>query len=59
MKAIKFKKFTIKYEFNCSVWTNESMTVEALTIEQARQKVINEICGAYGSQILTDLIIKN
>ena len=59
MNNIKFKKFTIKYSFNLSVWTNETMIVEAITIEQARKKVIDEICGAYGSQILTDLIIHN
>ena len=56
---IQFKKFTIKYRFISSVWENESMTVIALNIEQARQKVLDEISMAYGSQILKDVIIKN
>ena len=56
MKAI-YKKFTIRYQFTNSVWTNEKMTVEAMNIEQARTKVLNDIAGAYGSQILSEVKI--
>lgn len=54
MKVI-FKKFTVKYQFINSVWTNESMTVTALTMEQAINKVRDEIAGAYGSDILKEV----
>ena len=56
MKTL-FKKFTILYQFNNSVWSNEKMIVEAITIEQAREKVLNEIACAYGSQILNEVTI--
>jgi len=54
---VKFKKFTIRYQFDNSVWTNERMVVEAITIEQARQKVLDSIAGAYGSQILSEVTL--
>lgn len=54
MKTI-YKSFKIKYSFTNSVWSSESMTVNAITIEQARQKVLDEISGAYGSQILNEV----
>ena len=56
MKTL-FKKFTILYQFDNSVWSNERMTVEAITIEQAREKVLKEISCAYGSQILNEVTI--
>ena len=56
MKTI-YKKFTICYEFANTFWTNENMTIEAINIEQARQKVLNEIAKAYGSQILKEVKI--
>lgn len=59
MKTVKFKEFTIKYSFIHSVWNNESMKVTALNIEQARQKVLNEISMAYGSAILEEVRILN
>ena len=54
-----YKKFRIKYSFIHSFWNNESMTVLALNIEQARQKTLDEISGAYGSQILPEVKILN
>ena len=55
----KYKNFKIKYSFVSSFWNNESMTVNAINIEQARQKVLNEISGAYGSQILNEVKLLN
>jgi len=56
MKTI-YKNFKIKYSFINSFWNNESMTVLAINIEQAKQKVLDEIAGAYGSQILNEVKI--
>jgi hypothetical protein len=58
MKTI-YKKFTIYYQFDNSFWSNERMTVEAINILQAREKVLNEIWKAYGTEILKDVTILN
>lgn len=54
---MKYKKFVIKYEFINSVWTNESITIEAQTKEQAIEKCKKELCMAYGSAILKEVKI--
>ena len=54
-----YKTFTIKYEFILSFWGVETMKVEAINIEQAKEKVLNELSMAYGSQILNEVKILN
>lgn len=48
----KFKPFTVKYQFIGSFFQNETMTVTALTMKQAIDKVRDEVSKAYGSAIL-------
>ena len=55
----EYKNYTIKYKFLNSVWEHEKMTVHAMNIEQARDKVLKEISMAYGSQILAEVKILN
>lgn len=51
------KTFTVKYSFPLSAWTNQTIQVIALNIEQAKEKARKEIIDAYGSEHCTDLII--
>lgn len=55
----KYNKYKVAYKFRCSVWENEVMIVETISEEKARTSVESEISGAYGQQILNDLIIKS
>jgi hypothetical protein len=54
---MKTKTFTVKYSFPLSVWTNQTIQVQALSEEQAKAKAREEIVGAYGSDHCKDLII--
>jgi len=52
-----YKTFKVKYSFSLSVWTNQTIEVIAMNLEQAKQKAREEIIGAYGSEHCKDLII--
>ena len=56
---ITYKTFTVSYQFTNSFWSSQQMKVEAMNAEQAKQKVLDAISGAYGSQILKEVTILN
>lgn len=57
MKNTKIKNYTVKYSFPLSVWTNQTIQVEVISEQQAKEKARLEIIGAYGIEHCKDLII--
>ena len=55
----QLKKYRIIYSFNDSkMGFNNSMTVIAFTVEEAMEKVQNEVAGCYGSKMLRRFTFK-
>jgi len=52
-----YKNYTVKYSFPLSVWTNQTIQIVAMNMEQAKEKARKEIIGAYGEDHCKDLII--
>ena len=52
-----YYNYIVKYQFNLSVWTNETIKVISNNEENAKVKAYQEIIGAYGSEICEDLTI--